>query len=294
MVSAHLAAGDDRVVAQLRAAAKRAMRQGAPTSSATYLRRAVREPPAVEVRPVVLAELGHAEVTAGLPDAVAHLQAAVALTGDAHERARLLLKLGRALHHNGQLDDACAAFSRGLRELSPVEPGDELAIEMQGGYLNAAMFTPDRAGDAHRRAPQILDGADALSTTPELALLSKAVMMRTWAAGPRQEIVAAARRLLHHGLLLDDADADEQVPWQVIAALEWCDDVASVKQAVRLALADARRGGSVLAFVLASVLRARQALWTGSIAEAVHDARSALEVLPAGSVYESSAAYCLV
>jgi DNA-binding CsgD family transcriptional regulator len=42
------------------------------------------------------------------------------------------------------------------------------------------------------------------------------------------------------------------------------------------------------------VLSARQMLWTGPVDEAVHDARTALDALPSGSIYRSSAAYCVV
>ena len=63
---------------------------------------------------------------------------------------------------------------------------------------------------------------------------------------------------------------------------------------MRGAFADARRRGSVLAFALSGVLSARQMLWTGPVDEAVHDARIAWRALPPGSIYRSSAAYCLV
>ena len=80
-VSAHLLEaapdGDAVVVEYLRATAQRAMARGAPASAVRYLERALREPPADAERPAVLAELGRAEAAAGLPEAVAHLEAAI-------------------------------------------------------------------------------------------------------------------------------------------------------------------------------------------------------------------------
>jgi DNA-binding CsgD family transcriptional regulator len=287
--------GDEGVVERLRATARRALAQGAPASAVGYLRRALREPPSVGVRSSVLSELGRAEATAGWPEALAHLEAAIALVGDARERARLLLEFGRALHHSGRLTEACAAFHRGLEELDTVG-GDrnELRVELEGGYLNAALFVPDRAADAHRRGWDILARADGLTTPAEHALLGKAIMMRVWAGGPRDEVLAVARRLLKDGRLTEQDAADSQAPWQLIATLGWCDDYAASDDALRLAFADARGRGSVLAYALACVFRSRHGLWTGPIGDALHDARAALDLLPPHSVYLCSAAYCLV
>ena len=111
-VSAHLLesgpAGDDAAVGLLRATAQRALAQGVPASAVRYLERALREPPADADRPAVLAELGRAEAAAGLPDAVAHLEAAIGLAGGPRQRAALRLVLGRVLQDGGSLGDACA------------------------------------------------------------------------------------------------------------------------------------------------------------------------------------------
>jgi DNA-binding CsgD family transcriptional regulator len=299
-VCAHLLeaspAGDESAVERLRVTARRALARGAPASAVEYLRRALREPPSAPTRSAVLAELGHAEATAGRAEAITHLEAAIALVDDAHERARLLLEFGRALHHSGRLTDACSAFRRGLDELDAVGGGQDtdLRVELEGGYLNAALFDPDRAVDAHRRATDILAGTDDLTSAPELALLSKAMMLELWAGGPRDEVLTAAHRLLSDGRLTEEDAADTQAPWHLIATLAWCDDYAGAGEALRMAFADAGRRGSALAYVLACVFRSRHALWTGPIGEAIHDARAAFDLAPPHSVYLCSAAYCLV
>lgn len=298
-VCAHLLeaspAGDDRVVERLRATARQALAHGAPASAVDYLQRALREPPSAQARPAVLGELGHAEATAGRAEAIAHLEAAIALVDHAHERARLLLDFGRALHHSGRLPDACAAFRRGLDELEPIGGQHaDLRVALEGGYLNAALFVPDRAPDVRVRATEIIAGADTLKTGAELTLLSKAIMLEVWMGGPREEVMSAARRLLSDGRLTEEDAADTQAPWHLIATLGWCDDYAGAREALRMTFADAGRRGSVLAFVLGCVFRSRHALWTGPIGEAIHDARAALELSPPHSVYLCSAGYCLV
>ena len=298
-VGAHLllspSGGDAEVVETLRSAAGKALEAATPDSAVQYLERALREPPPPVTRAAVLAELGHAEAVAGRSGAVQHLQAAMRLVGAGIPRAELLLAFARALHHDGRLGEACEAFRRGLDELCVAgEERSELRVALEGGYLNAALFTPARAGDAHERARVLLAQASGLTSAGELALLSKALMMRLWAGEDREAVLATARRLVGDGRLSADDAADSQVPWQVIASLSWADDYASAGLGLRGAFADARRRGSVLAVALSGVLSARQMLWTGPVDEAVHDAKIAWRALPPGSIYRSSAAYCLV
>jgi DNA-binding CsgD family transcriptional regulator len=278
----------------LRSAAARALTRAAPAAAIRYLERALREPPPPRERAGVLTELGHAEAVAGTSGATEHLGAAIRLVEDRAKRAELHLQFGRALHHGGRLREACDAFERGLDELPPgSDDRDEIRAELEGGFLNAALFIPERAPEAHRRARELLSRGRSLVSPGELALLSKAVMLRVWAGKDREHVLAAARRLVDEGRLSIDDAADSQVPWQTIASLGWADDYATGQRALRMAFADARRRGSVLAFALAGVLSARQSLWTGPIDDAVHDARRALDVLPPHSIYRSSAVYCL-
>ena len=298
-VCAHLVeaapTGDADVVERLRATARRAIARSAPASAVAYLSRALREPCPGELRAAVLAELGHAEATAGRAEAIGHLEAAIALVEGAEERARLLLEFGRALHHSGRLTDACAAFRRGIDELDARGgPATDLRVELEGGYLNAALFVPDGAPDLPRPTAEILADGDGRASAARLALLSKAIMLDLWVGRPRDEVMTAARGLLRDGRLLEADAADTQAPWHLISTLGWCDDYAGAADALRMAFADAGRRGSVLAYVLACVFRSRHALWTGAIGDAIQDGRAAFERAPPHSVYLCSAAYCLV
>ncbi|WP_432992641.1 BTAD domain-containing putative transcriptional regulator [Dactylosporangium sp. CA-233914] len=68
--------GEAWVVEVLRAAAGTAMRRGAPDGAATYLRRALAEPPQAELRPAVLVALGQVELLLDGRAAIAHLREA--------------------------------------------------------------------------------------------------------------------------------------------------------------------------------------------------------------------------
>ena len=199
-MSAHLLESspdaDDAVVGLLRTTADRALAQGVPTSAVRYLERALREPPSEALRATVLAELGRAEAAAGLPDALAHLEAAIDLADEPRQRAALLLVYGRVLHRRGRPGDACEAFRRGRDELGP--DGGDLAVELAVGYLSSAMQTPDRAAEAHRRADEIV-AFDSPPGRAERALTCRAMIMRLWVGAPRREILALARRLADGG-----------------------------------------------------------------------------------------------
>ncbi|HEY7077696.1 MAG TPA: AAA family ATPase [Solirubrobacteraceae bacterium] len=294
-VSAHLlktpASGRAEVVDVLRAAARRAFAQGVPASAVDYLSRALREPPAPELRAEVLAELGRAEVAAGRPEAAAHLGAAVELVGEPRARAALLLEFGRVLHHAGRLPEATAALRRGLDE---VREGDDLAVDLEGAYLGAAMHTPAGAAEAHRRREAILAGALPASRTGR-ALASKAMILRLLAGAPRERTLEVARELYGAGRLVEESGADTQALTYVIGALSWCDDYRTADDALRLTFAAAERRGSVLTLALACQLRGRQRLWTGPLTDAVADGRTAVGVWrEAHQVYLHPSSWSLV
>ena len=295
-VSSHLLEaapdGDAVLVEQLRATAQRAIARGAPASAVRYLERALREPPADAARPGVLAELGRAEAAAGLPDAVAHLEAAIALADEPRQRAALLLAFGRVLQQGGRLGEACAAFERGRDELG--ERSSELAVELEAGYLAAAMQLPEHAADAHRQADAIL-AAERPGSRAERELASKAMIMRLWGDAPRDEIVAIARRLLRDAAAAAEDRDDSRAIVHVTGCLSLCDDYKGAEVALDRMFAEARRRGSASMFAAASQLRARQRLWTGPVADAVVDARAAFDVWRgARHMYLHPAAYCLV
>jgi DNA-binding CsgD family transcriptional regulator/predicted negative regulator of RcsB-dependent stress response len=303
LVSAHLIhsspAGDDEVVAVLRLTARRAFVQGAPASSIRYLDRALREPPSPEALPGVLAELSSAEGALGRSEAVAHLETAIELVEDPRSRAALLLELGRLLHDRGRLDEACAACLRGRDELTGPDmrpdPYSALALDLEAGYLTAAMLSPGQAADAYRRVPTILSRPTRLASAADRALTSKAMIMQLFAGGRCSELLPLARNLFDGGRLVAEGGAESQALWHTMGALSYCDDYPAADHAFRLAFEDAERRGSVLSFAGVSMLRARKALWTGPVADAEHDARTAFEIwYPVGHMYVSAAGLSLV
>ena len=280
-VGAHLLecvpTGDAAVVDMLRAAARQALEQGAPAAAAQYLVRALREPPVAGVRATVLVELGRAEALAGLPEAPARLEAAIDATDDPRERARLLLDQARALGHARLIEKSIAAFRRGLAELH--DDGSELALDFEAGYLTTTMHVPEFAAEVRQRTHAVLTRDAALATRAQRGLASNAMIVRLFDGASYEETLALARRIFGDGRLVREDRFDSQVLSHVIRALAWCDDYGTASEALRMTFAEAERSGSSLAFAMASQLRARQRLWTGNAADAVADARAAVDVL---------------
>ena len=292
-VGAHLleasATGDAAVIAGLRAAAADALAHGVPEAAASYLERALREPPADEARPELLAALGRAELEAGRREAAAHLEAAIALTGEPRRRAELGLDLGRTLHDFGRVAEACDAFER-----AAAEAGDDLIDDIQAWYLTSAMIEPGRVADARARIDSILARAGGGDTPAERTLLSKVLIMRVYAGGERSELVPLARRIFAGGRLIDEGGLGSQAAGHVAGALSYCDEYATAEDVLARALAEARRAGLVVWVAAALQLRARQRLWTGPLPDAVEDARGAYEIFAGGRhMYLPATVYCL-
>jgi DNA-binding CsgD family transcriptional regulator len=153
-VAAHLlnatASGNPKATAALRAAARRAYANGAAPTAARYLRRALEEPPADDERASVLLELGRAEVRASEPDAVAHLEEAVAAAGDDVFAARALRELARAHMVAGRMAEAGEAFEAAVGR---AVDDRELRLALEGEHAATLANVTDANTAAARLAP---------------------------------------------------------------------------------------------------------------------------------------------
>ena len=160
-VAAHLLAcgpaGDGWVVARLADAAREALDRGAPEIAASYVRRALAEPPdAPKARAAVLLLLGTAEWRGGQPDAIAHLEQALAAAGDDH---RTLIAASSALapayNITDQAERAVEVLKRALAAVG--ESDARLALTGEAAIAMVGMANERTALTALRRA-QTLHG----------------------------------------------------------------------------------------------------------------------------------------
>ena len=277
-VAAHLlpspGRGDAWVVDLLRDVARHAVAAGAPESAASYLSRALQEPPAAEQRAAVLRELGCSEAATGLPSAVEHLRGALAADAPADgapsARPRTLLALGRALAAAGRHGEALERFDEAVAcaSGSPADAAVAALARAEAGTLGLL--------DPQRRAVLLAAAAADAGDASPAALAAMRCLHRALAGAPRAEVIALARAAT------DAADASgEQAPGATVpvaaaVALQACDELLWSEREMTAAVDRARAAGSTVALATASLVRARTRWAQGRLVEALDDAEQAL------------------
>jgi DNA-binding CsgD family transcriptional regulator len=267
-------AGTDAwVVATLRAAADTSIGRGSPQIAAVYLRRALDEPPSADALAGVLAELGTAEVLAGDPSGIAHLQQALEVAAPGRSRANLARVLAQGLIPVGRLDEAVDVLDAAIAQLPPDDR--ELALELEADAASAGRLgrsTYARTVERLRR----FDGHLGGETAAERLLLANLAAQQL-IDGTAAEAAALARRAFEGGLVTDPTSASITVTDALFAAVI-ADDFELAGQFCDAALAVARGRGSLNDVGLNLMFRSHLAYRQGRIADAETDARAALEV----------------
>jgi DNA-binding CsgD family transcriptional regulator len=292
LVAAHLLqaprAARPPTVARLRAAAARSVARGGSREAATYLRRAVEEPPPPHERAPVLVALARAEAAAGDPACAGHLREALAVTADERGRAEILLELGWAEHHAGRFATAADSFEQGL----VTAHDDELRANLEAGYLLSAFFDTARSAGAQARIATIAQRTPQSHSPAQRGLLAQVLFARTMLAHPHQEVLALAHHLWDDGRLLAQEGPDSQTLWHVVGTLSWADDYATSAAATAAALREAEARGSALAVARGHYARAWPRYWAGELEGAAQDSAFAIEIWDGGlETYLPAAVY---
>jgi hypothetical protein len=144
---------DPRAVEALRSAARLAVVTGAASTAIKLLGRALAER---EIRADLLAELGEAKASAGLPQASGRLEQAMSITESPERRAQLALVQARVLLAGRRSGDAAAVFDAALVELK--EDDSALAGALEAAYVSAAALAPDLASELGVPRERMLGG----------------------------------------------------------------------------------------------------------------------------------------
>jgi DNA-binding CsgD family transcriptional regulator/tetratricopeptide (TPR) repeat protein len=282
LVAAHLllghAGGDPWVVEQLRAAAREAR---ADQPAVRYLQRALDEPPAPELRPEVLAELGTAEAALGHAAAAEHLTHAAAATTDPRRHVELMLQLGRALDAQARHEEAARAYDSALSEL-PAAPTDpetlELRDQLEASFIATASIVPDLQPLALERSTRIIEHTvKGPQTQGQRLLLAQAALHATTVGESAHNAVELAERAWDGGRILAEANP-QWIGWRLVAAAFLLNgELESALVVADAALADARRRAVPLAFATASYVRGLPLLWQGRVTDAMGDLELALD-----------------
>ncbi|WP_170178944.1 helix-turn-helix transcriptional regulator [Solirubrobacter pauli] len=269
--------GDAEVVRQLRTAAARAMRQGAPEAARAYLRRALREPPAMDALAAVLSELGAAEWACGddLEAATEHLREALARTDDPTLRPARALALHQAVFVSGRLVEAYELLEREIEELGGIADPEDV-WRMEAALSSIGLLNPATVSRANGRLARF---ETLRGETPGELLQIANVACWKWAAGTAAETVEHGRRALA-AARVQAADAADSIPiYEALWVLTYADAHELALSVLDDTLADARARGSVFGISTSCALRALIAWQRGDVTRAEQEARTAA-VLP--------------
>jgi DNA-binding CsgD family transcriptional regulator len=274
-VAAHLLSaepyGEAWVVDALRAAARQAMARGAPDAAASYLRRALAEPPAGAARLEVLLELGRAEALLPADDAFPALREALELAREPAERVRVGQELAHALLSVGRGDSVRALVEALLDDSAHLD--DDLVEHLDAHLLGggATDLTATRR-IVERTAPRLARGRAGEVTNPLMlaALASTGVVTGLSAL----EASGFARQALGDERLLRHL-----IPYGGAArVLTWTEQFDDAGPAQAVGLAEAQRRGSAPMFMHASTVCSVTSLRLGELAQAEDHAQRAFEL----------------
>jgi DNA-binding CsgD family transcriptional regulator/predicted negative regulator of RcsB-dependent stress response len=277
-IAVHLLAcepgGETENVKLLRAAAESARGREAHDVAATYLRRALHEPPSPDLEPELVFELGSAELGAGqIEAAVEQLTRALGLATDPSRRALVALELARAqlfTHRGPEAVHVLSDAIHGLAEADPEQTARLAALRAAAALTSLGALRSAPALPEPRRTPR-----KRPRTIGERLVLGPQAM-RALLTGTAEDARGLALCALGDGELLAATGAHDPTFYASIAPLIWSHAFEDAERQSEAALDDARRRGSEAGFATASHFRT--ALWwqRGMLAELEADARAAL------------------
>ena len=270
-IAEHILAGEPGAVVdaveELRAAARDAAGRGAPDVAAAYLRRAMLEPGAGDVRPGVVRDLGLALLSAFEPDAQAVLSEALELMDDPHERATVGLELARGLGARGRTRDGVETCRIVVAE--PVEP--TLAVQLEAELAACAGLVPATAALAVEfRARVAARASDDPSLAPHTLALRGTALVAS--STPADEATPLLREAL-------ESSGPRGMPrWLAFEAALACDEGEAVTALIHADLEAALARGDRPSIAALLTLRAVADLRAGRLAAAEAAAARALDL----------------
>jgi DNA-binding NarL/FixJ family response regulator len=262
--------GEPTTVATLREAASRAAARGAPQTAATYLRRALVEPPATAGEEAgVQLELALALAAYLDSDAFELLHSAVATAETPLQRGTIALAGARACGLAGYFETALALSRSGLEAGANLPPELEARLEAEliaDAWLQAATV------------PEVRERLFRIAATPPPLELWRihAAMAAAADARPASEALHHLIPALDGGALVDDSDS--MLGTVAKFALITCGELDKARAHCGELIELARPRGWLIALAHGCFMRAIALVQAGEIRDAEADARLSLEI----------------
>ncbi|HEY1369769.1 MAG TPA: AAA family ATPase [Gaiellaceae bacterium] len=260
--------GDPEVATALREAARLAFGRGAPDSAAAYLRRALEEPVAGDVRTAALLELALAEAELQLDEAPDRLREVHGALVEPVQRARVAEMLARQLAVAARGDEAAEVVRTAIAEL-PAAAADERQ-RLEAMELFSIAFGAS-ATDFPARLEQLR--CDVGEVESAWALEAQLTLHEALRGRPAAECVPRARATLEEGAI---GETDPAGAFASIIVLVLAEDRAALDLLEGLR-GVAHRRGSLFAMVGLQVWHSWSLLAFGEIDEAAASLRDAAE-----------------
>jgi DNA-binding CsgD family transcriptional regulator len=276
-------AADSFAVGALRAAAAEAIAQGAPETAASYLKRALAEPPPRHERVRLLLGLAAAQAQTDDRAAIGTLTEALAQSHDPRERARAAVPLGNLLMLAGQMDASEHVMAAAFTELDALA-GQTAADRDLLLAVAAERHTAARIGNrpTDPRVLALVSGAArgeaTLDSPGARAIAAVAAGDACMRDTPAADVAALAIRALGGDDLTPELGLGSTAFVPVVCALMTVDRFAEAERVFERVLAEARAAGSMRAYVNVRAVRPFGLYLAGRLREAEADAREALEL----------------
>jgi DNA-binding CsgD family transcriptional regulator/tetratricopeptide (TPR) repeat protein len=275
-------AGEAWVVDALREAAALALDLGDSKVAATYLTRALADPPPDSERAAVLAELGRAEARAGASTAVEHLEQAIELAPDPHAGAAAALELAGLLKFAGDAVRAVDVLKQAQSRLG--NDDSELFDRLEVELLGCAYISVSARRMLADRVAQLSDCGTPRTFLERFKLAG--MCFDAFAEGThRDRVIDLATRALGGGDLPTDPVSGGHAFVSAAIGLMFAERYDEADRLYSGMLQDARKSGSGVSFATAASLRSLVNYRRGRLADAEADARAALNL--AGEVHGS-------
>jgi ATP/maltotriose-dependent transcriptional regulator MalT len=277
-VAAHLLsvqpAGDVTAVEALRSAAQQAFARGALSIAGEYAARALLEPPPRDMRAELMAMQGWAAAFSGDPiGAGQHFSRAMAMSRDPRQLATIAVDASGVYNVTGRIGESISTLENAIQRIGT---DDELRWQLEARLIGAARI---QAADAKIAADHLaLLPRDVRGETHgERLILAQLAYAAAIGGGTAEQATELARRALADGQLLAEEPLSSVAPYNAIGALELSGELACAIEAYDRLLARARAEGDVFSYALVSSFRSQLKLWRGAVADAIADARSAID-----------------
>jgi DNA-binding CsgD family transcriptional regulator len=282
--------GAEWVVQVLTATAAVAAGRGGQGAARRYLRRALQEPPAPEVRGELLVSLAAAEAALGEPAALAHLEEALTHTQAVRRRAEILSQIGRWLAINGRLAEAADAFACGLRELGRGNvPEDDLTLDLRARHVLTSLYGAGPVDDPSALLDGLITDGPGPRTAGERTLLIALAAARMSAGEDREQVICLARRGWDGGRLLEQETADSLSAHAPAALLALAGELEEAERLCDAAVQEARDRGAPFGYATASYYRMHTRYRRGRLRDAIADAETVRDATAEGWSFAGAA-----